>query len=155
MMSVDGTDFRIQEPTPFSRIWYSHKFKGAGLRYEVGVSINKGFIVWTNGPYPCGSYTDIVIFRDQLKACLLVSEVVLADKGYVDNQCTLNIPGRSERYASLLRARHETLNGRFKAFSVLNSKFRHDLSKHVMCFMAVASCCQISILSGDNLFEIQ
>jgi hypothetical protein len=30
-VSVDGTDFRIHEPSPFSPRWYSHKFKGAGL----------------------------------------------------------------------------------------------------------------------------
>ena len=26
-VSVDGTDFRIQEPSPFSKSWYSHKFR--------------------------------------------------------------------------------------------------------------------------------
>ena len=37
--SVDGTDFRIQDPVPFSEKWYSYKFKGPGLRYEVGLSV--------------------------------------------------------------------------------------------------------------------
>jgi hypothetical protein len=37
-VTVDGTDFRINEP--------SHKFKGPGLRYEVAISI-KGGILFT------------------------------------------------------------------------------------------------------------
>lgn len=50
LVSVDGTDFRIQQPSVFSKIWYSHKFKGPGLRYEVAVSILTGDIVWLHGP---------------------------------------------------------------------------------------------------------
>jgi hypothetical protein len=45
MVTVDGTDFRIYEPTPFSPMWYSHKYKGPGLRYEVALSIRGGDIV--------------------------------------------------------------------------------------------------------------
>jgi len=30
-VSVDGTDFRIQEPIPFDAKWFSHKFNGPGL----------------------------------------------------------------------------------------------------------------------------
>lgn len=33
-VSIDGTDFRIYEPTPFSPRWFSHKFKGPGLQYH-------------------------------------------------------------------------------------------------------------------------
>jgi len=51
-VSVDGTDSRISEPSPFSATWYSHKFHGAGLRYEVGLSISTGQIVWVNGAFP-------------------------------------------------------------------------------------------------------
>jgi len=40
--SVDGTDCQIQEPLLFNAKWYSHKFKGPGLRYEVGVCISTG-----------------------------------------------------------------------------------------------------------------
>ena len=40
-ISLDGTDFRIQEPTPFDPKWFSHKFKGPGLRYEIGVKSDR------------------------------------------------------------------------------------------------------------------
>lgn len=49
-VSLDGTDFRIQEPYHPDGIdpsYYSHKFKAAGLRYEVGLNIRTGDIVWT------------------------------------------------------------------------------------------------------------
>lgn len=81
-MTVDGTDFRIEQPTEFSKRWYSHKFKGPGLRYEVALSILGGDIVWTNGPFPCGSWPDISIFRAGLIDELRPMEMVEADKGY-------------------------------------------------------------------------
>ena len=43
-ISVDGTDCRIYEPEPFDTKWYSHKFNGPGLRYEIGVCIVSGNI---------------------------------------------------------------------------------------------------------------
>ena len=64
-MTVDGTDFKINEPTPFDGMWYSHKFNHAALRYEVGVSIFSGLIVWVKGPYPAGRYPDVAIARVQ------------------------------------------------------------------------------------------
>ena len=29
-ISLDGTDFNIQEPSPFDPKWFSHKFEGPG-----------------------------------------------------------------------------------------------------------------------------
>jgi len=47
LVTVDGTDdCPIQEPHPFSTQWYSHKFKGPGLHYELAVCILTGYIVW-------------------------------------------------------------------------------------------------------------
>jgi hypothetical protein len=45
LVSVDGTDFQINEPTPFSKGYYSHKFNGPGLRYEIALNIMTGDIV--------------------------------------------------------------------------------------------------------------
>ena len=81
-VTVDGTDCPIQEPIPFSKKWYSHKFKKAGLRYEVAVNIKTGDIVWINGPFPCGSWNDIKIFRCNLKLLIPPGEMVEADKGW-------------------------------------------------------------------------
>ena len=50
--SVDGTDCRIREPSPFNPKWYSHKFHGPGLRYEIGICIRTGHLVWVHGLFP-------------------------------------------------------------------------------------------------------
>lgn len=46
LVSVDGTDFRCKgRRLPDGRInksWYSYKFDGPGLRYEVGLCILTG-----------------------------------------------------------------------------------------------------------------
>jgi hypothetical protein len=38
-VTVDGTDFRISEPTDFSTKWFYHKSKAPIVRYEVAISI--------------------------------------------------------------------------------------------------------------------
>jgi len=63
-VSIDGTDFRIMEQKEFDRKWYSHKFQGPGLRYEIGLCIRTGFIVWVYGGRPCGQCSDLKLARD-------------------------------------------------------------------------------------------
>lgn len=59
---------------------------GPGLRYGVAVCIQSGSIVWINGPFPCGTFADIVIFRQGLIYMLdrtrCVPEMGEADNGY-------------------------------------------------------------------------
>jgi hypothetical protein len=43
---------------------FSHKLNSAGLRYEIGITIQTGDLVWTNGPYPCGNWPDLRIARN-------------------------------------------------------------------------------------------
>ena len=87
LLSVDTVDHEIQEPWLYtksiSKIWYSHKFGGPGLRYEVALCILTGSICWINGPFPCGKMNDYQIFKtagllDQLDD----GERVEADDGY-------------------------------------------------------------------------
>ena len=87
LVSVDGTDCRIEEPTPFNSKWYSHKFRGPGLRYEVGLCVDTGNFVWVYGPFPCGSYSDVRISRLGLKKMLGEGEFVVTDGGYKEVQC--------------------------------------------------------------------
>ena len=58
-VTVDGTDFRIFEPTPFWSIWRSHKVNGPALRCELAVCIQTGSVVWTNGP--CAQSSTLVV----------------------------------------------------------------------------------------------
>ncbi len=80
MVSVDGTDFHVEA---HGKQWFSHKFRGSGVRYEIGVSILSGDIVWIQGPLPCGDWPDVKIFRLAIKHFLDDNERVEADDGYI------------------------------------------------------------------------
>ena len=154
-VSVDGTDCRIREPSMFDTKWFSHKFKGPGLRYEIAVAIHGG-IVWINGPYPCGSWPDLRIARDGIIHLLDEGEMLIADGGYGGDPHIFTPTGLNDgwsRCMSMIRARHETLNGKLKNFNVLNQPFRHDLDKHQSCFLAVANLVEITIKAESPLFE--
>ena len=59
-MTVDGTDFCIPQNGTAARgnAFVSHKYAGkSALRYELGVSILGGDLVWIQGPYPAGKFT--------------------------------------------------------------------------------------------------
>jgi hypothetical protein len=81
-ISVDGTDCMIVEPTEFNGRWYPHKFRGPGLQNEVGLCIQTGWVVWRNGPYPCGAFPDLKKARDKLVHNLQYGEKYIADRGY-------------------------------------------------------------------------
>jgi hypothetical protein len=101
-MVVDGIDFRIQEQRKngFNKNWYSHKYRKAGIRYEVATSINTGHIVWIHGPFPAGSCKDKTIYRIGLKPHLLPGEKVWADDGYRGDLTVIDkfLPGLSNDF---------------------------------------------------------
>ena len=157
-MSVDGTDFLIFEPSPFWTGWYSHKFNGPALRYEIAICIQTGQIVWVHGPFPAGAWSDISIFRHALKKLLEKGERVEADNGYgdeaVDRPYDKAYTAGQMVAKSQLRARHETVNRRFKQFNALQQRFRHDKEKHAHVFNAVAVITQISLANESPLFPV-
>ena len=90
LASVDGTDFRIAEPVPFKKVWWTPKFNGPALRYEMACSLHNGDIVWYNGPFAPRSNPDITIFRYKLRGLLTPTEQVICDKGYWgDTKCCM------------------------------------------------------------------
>lgn len=169
MVSVDGTDFQIDQPTfkkeglkrGKTKAWYSHKIITSAVRYEVAVSIIKGDIVWINGPYPPGDWNDVDIFRDSLASHLDEFERVEADDGYVGEapllvkcpMCVTN-PEDTKVIQRKVRARQETANKRFKQWGCLTQTFRHDVRKHSEVFRAVAVITQLSIQLGEPLFQV-
>lgn len=154
-ISIDGTDCRIKEPIPFSKKWFSHKFKSAGLRYEVGVSIKLGHIVWVNGPFPCGSYPDGNSFNNGIKQYLDINENVISDKGYSSSACVTehSINGNT-KFLKRILARHETVNKRIKQFKVVSNKFRHNKRLHSVCFHSAAQLTQKMIETSDPIFPL-
>ena len=55
---------------------YSHKFHSTALGYEIAVSIHTGNLLWAGGPYRPGEYTDVLIYRENLKKLLDPGELV-------------------------------------------------------------------------------
>ena len=81
-VSIYGTDCMITERKPYSKRYFSYKFNGPGLKYEIGLSIKTGRIVWVNGGIPCGLANDLSLARSKFVKKLLPGEKAIADKGY-------------------------------------------------------------------------
>jgi hypothetical protein len=160
LLLINGIDFTIFELRVhgFNESWYSHKHNGPGVRYEVATCINSGDIVWFHGPFPCGSFPDLQIFRLGLKSRLRIGEKVVADRGYRgDPKCTNPDQARSDEHGremARVRARHETINGRFTDFGCLSQVYRHDRNKHHFLFKTIAVITQLEIQNGHPPYAI-
>ena len=158
-MTVDRTDVHVR--MKFAKTFLSHKFKGNGLKYEVGVCIRTGEIVWIHGPKRCGM-NDIQVARDAFISFLNDDEMANADNGYrgafkhLKTPCLYHYLSWEEMgMAGIARARHETVNGRLNFFAVLTKPFRHDLGKHSACFRAVAVITQLILKNGSPVFQVE
>lgn len=138
-VSVDGTDYPINESHPFMQGWYSHKIYGPRLRYEVRLSVSSGKLIWVDGPFQCGTHHDSKIFQTDMKSAVQ-NAFVIADRGYTDTKSinTMSSPNGATIHRTM-RARHETVNARRKKFNRVWNIFRHDISKHGACVHC--SCC--------------
>ena len=153
-VTVDGTDCQIEEPKRedgekgIDPKWYSHKFKGAGLRYEIAVAAYASHIVWVNGPFPCGSFSDLKIYKEMGLAQKLIDagEKCVADGTY--RHYTVSQKGRGRlswrQQKNRLRARHETVNNRIKIFDCFKRKWRHSHELHKHAFCAAVYLTQVS-----------
>jgi hypothetical protein len=164
IISVDGVHFRIHEPRmdPSAK-WMSYKFMSAGLSYEFAVSLTASEIVWINGPFQA-SKGDLEIFKECGLADLMgPGQVAIADRGYrgagdgyEDKLAIRNQMDSDElrEYKKLARARHESLNARLKCFEILQTVFRHNISKHESVVHAVALCVQYDMKHGHPLMDL-
>jgi hypothetical protein len=131
LVTVDGTHFHIKNQhqkvtCKYIKAWFSHKFNAAGVSYEVAICIKTGDIVWIHGPFPAATH-DLTIFQYKLKDLLLPFELAMTDRGYRgDGKCLTPyhaFNNQHKRAMAALRARHETVNRRFKTFGSLNQVF--------------------------------
>lgn len=143
----------IDEPKPFSPRWFSHKLNHAGLRYEIALSIKQSSICWVRGPFPCGEMNDMSIYSSGLRDLLMSGEEVVADDGYHDSSICSNTT-LTRSVTRRIRARHETVNHRLKAFKIIGGRFRHNKVQHGTCFHAVAQVVQISFRVENALFSV-
>lgn len=150
---MDGVDFRIKEPYPFDPKWYSHKFHGPGMRYEIGLNIRTGGIVWSHGGYPCGLYPDLKLAREAYTLSVNPGEKTVADSIYSDPVYFIRKTSLNIKLHDRIMARHETVNKRMKQFKILKNPFRNALEKHPIVFLAVANLTQLMIENGSPLFS--
>eukprot|EP00804_Cyclotella_cryptica_P009884 CCRYP_014185-RA/>CCRYP_014185-RA protein AED:0.05 eAED:0.05 QI:0/0/0/1/1/1/2/0/295 len=157
LTTIDGTDMPVQHR--FDKKFYSHKFKSNGLRFEVGVCIQTGHIVWLNGPF-CAGKNDITIAQQALIRALDEGEMVEADGGYAGEEHYIKVPKdaisrEQSKMKQTARSRHESANSRLKIFQILKKEFRHKLMKHSSVFRAVAVITQLNIEDGYPLFSVE
>jgi hypothetical protein len=158
---VDGIHCPIYEPRrPFWTGWYSNKFKGAALAYEVATAVTTGKIVSINGPFPAGRWNDPMMFKNNLaKRVITGVEKGVCDAGYFDCHEWLfraywrSKGGLKEKLPrndlhERIRARHEQLNSRLHRFNCVASIFRHDITMHGDFFNACAVIVQLEIING-------
>ena len=144
----------IYEPHPFNRKWCSHKFKHAGLTYEIGLNVQSGDICWAYGGYPAG-VSDLQMARVGILKHIVPGEKIIADKGYRGEPNKIITPtqnsGPFNKQLKLIMARHELINKRIKEFSCMNSTWRHGWKSHILAFYAVVSLTQIRIQNGEPM----
>lgn len=80
-MSVEGTDCAINETVPFTPMWFSNKFHGPAVWYEIGVSNGTVRIECANGPFLAGKFPYLKVFEKDLLQKLRDGETVIADNG--------------------------------------------------------------------------
>lgn len=159
--AVDGIHCPIQEPRrPFWKGWWSHKFNGPGLAYEVATAVTTGLIVWVNGPFPAAKWPDHKIFKHGLAKLVRTDiEKGVADAGYHHCDKWLFLPFWRKKEAmknkvprndlhEYIRARHEQLNSRLHRFNCISSIFRHKLDTHQDYFYGSAVVVQLEIMHG-------
>jgi hypothetical protein len=115
----------------------------------VGLCIQTEWLVWINGPYPCGAFPDLKIAREHLFNVLAPGEKVVADGGYRNGGEFTETPNglinMDQIQKSQTRARPETVNGRSQDFTILKQSFRGYLGDHGFIYKACAVLVQIAI----------
>jgi DDE superfamily endonuclease len=159
IITVDGIDCRINEPRKIpSTEWYSQKFNGPSVTYEIAIAIYENRIVWIRSPQRSGK-GDLQNFRapNGLKSKIPAEKKVIADRAYKDPTCTIRNPidtPEVKKFKRRARACHESLNSRLKNFKVLAERFRHGHEKHEAVFEAVCIITQYELENGHPLFDV-
>ena len=113
--------------------------------------IQTGWIVWINGPFPCGAWNDLKIALNDLVHMFVGDERAVADSGYRGHPHFFDTPWKyldnvhQKTRKAQARARHECVNRRFKQWGALSQRFRHSLTKHGVVFTAVANIEQLKM----------
>lgn len=79
------------------------------MRYEIGISLKTGEIVWKFGGFPAGAYSDLKIARELYVHEVLDGEITFADEGYRDKKYFI-LPDQTNAIGhKFIMSRHETV----------------------------------------------
>ena len=152
--SHDGTDLWVFERTEFTKRDFSHKFKHAGLRYEVSVALGTSKIIHIAGGVPAGAWNDLKLAQHLLVPKMKDDEKASADKGYRGDKhfiTPIESPDPSieekiiNKKLKLIQSRHEMVNARFKTFKILTCKFRWSRNRHRLIMMCIGNIVQLKL----------
>jgi len=146
---------------------YSHKFKHAALRYEIGLSLGPlPYIVWIRGGGPAGTWSDkrlaitgpgaVIDFMDRGETALVDGTYAGGEHGDKFMTPIANPQTATDEHFNVVHsrymARHETINAVFKHFGVARQAFRHPRSYHKECIFALANIINCKLRAEPNSF---
>jgi len=85
---------------------------------------------------------------------LLKNERIVADNGYKGSRVLTRSIVSKVGILKQIRARHESLNRKFKVFRIVGGRFRHSKDLHGVFFMAVANIVQVTLQTDAKLFKV-
>ena len=114
------------------------------------------------GPYKSGDMSDLKIAKEEglvgkLRKC---KEKCIADGTYRNRVFINSREGNPHQLSQLIasaKARHETINTRFKRFMMFKvlRGFRHSMDVHAIFFHAIANLMQLEIEIDSPLFSMK
>lgn len=178
-LPVDTVHIRSQEfrCEPSSK-WFSHKFNGPGVSFEVVNDPIEGKFRWTNGPKPASTH-DMTFLRggkkgkkkhwDKSSLYFVIRSLknikLVGDSAY-DGQADVVTTTKdahnpeTKKLFARMKSMQETCFKRLKDFKVLRESFRHGkgtddkLEKIKISFEATAVLLQYDFENGHSLFEV-
>ena len=177
LLPIDTVHIRSQElrSDPNSK-WWSHKFNGPGVSFEVVADPIKGKILWINGPEPA-SIHDITFLRGGKKGDeknwkrsslyfhLPLRVKLVGDSAYQGEPYKVTTTmdahdAATKRLFARMKSMLETCFSRLKNFKVLRESFRHGtlvddkMKKIKRAFDVAAVLVQYDFENGASLFEV-
>ena len=156
-MTLDVTECFIQCPfeNAIQHLYYSGKKRRHTIKYEIGIHLQSGKIVWLNGGIP-GSVHDLTIIQNSgLLSNLFPGELVLSDKVYIGEICFYHpikpaITIEEKQFNSAISSIRETVEHtihRIKIFGFTQQKWRHNLNLHSIAFSVICHTLNIEFIA--------
>lgn len=127
-VTLKSMDCPIQRPMDSGRQrYFSSRINGPAMRYEIGLSLRTGQIVWVNGGYPCGEVDDLTLAKKAYVQAVQEGEKTMAGNAYTDSPYFI-VPKSHPRLAEqfqMAEELHNTVQNAFRQWAVLRTSFRH------------------------------